>query len=142
VIAAADYSVWLQKGYSPIELGGIHAVAARQSDILTIHVVLSDRTRGLVGEREISLMKPTSQLINTSRGPIVSEPALIGALKARTIAGAALDVFDIEPLPADHPYRSLDNVLGTPHIGYGTSGLYRTFYQDCVSNIAAWIDRH
>jgi phosphoglycerate dehydrogenase-like enzyme len=114
----------------------------RRSDILTIHVILSDRTRGLVGEPEISLMKPTSHLINTSRGPIVKESALIAALEARTIAGAALDVFDIEPLPANHPYRTLDNVFGTPHIGYSTSGLYRTFYQDCVSNIAAWIDEH
>src|SRR4029077_12057027 len=114
----------------------------RRSDILTIHVILSDRTRGLVGEPEISLMKPTSHLINTSRGPIVKESALIAALEARTIAGAALDVFDIEPLPANHPYRILDNVFGTPHIGYSTSGLYRTFYQDCVSNIAAWIDEH
>jgi phosphoglycerate dehydrogenase-like enzyme len=87
------------------------------------------------------LMKPTAHLINTSRGPIVTESALIAALKARTIAGAALDVFDIEPLPANHPYRTLDNVLGTPHIGYGTSGLYRTFYQDCVNNIAAWLDK-
>ena len=68
--------------------------------------------------------------------------ALIAALEARTIAGAALDVFDIEPLPTNHPYRTLDNVFGTPHIGYGTSGLYRTFYQDCMSNIAAWIDEH
>jgi phosphoglycerate dehydrogenase-like enzyme len=113
----------------------------RRSDFLTIHVVLSDRTRGLVGEPEISLMKPTAHLINTSRGPVVNEAALIGALKARTIAGAALDVFDIEPLPANHPYRTLDNLLGTPHIGYGTSGLYRTFYQDCVNNIAAWLDK-
>ena len=114
----------------------------RRSDILTIHLVLSDRTRGLVGEPEISVMKPTAHLINTSRGPIVRELALIAALKAQVIAGAALDVFDIEPLPANHPYRTLDNVLGTPHIGYVTSGLYRTFYQDCVQNIAAWIDEH
>jgi phosphoglycerate dehydrogenase-like enzyme len=105
-------------------------------------VILSDRTRGLVGEPEISLMKPTSHLINTSRGPIVRESALIAALEARTIAGAALDVFDVEPLPTNHPYRTLDSVFGTPHIGYSTSGLYRTFYQDCVSNIAAWIDEH
>jgi phosphoglycerate dehydrogenase-like enzyme len=114
----------------------------RQSDILTVHVVLSDRTRGLVGEPELALMKPTSFLINTSRGPVVSESALIDALGARKIARAALDVFDIEPLPANHPYRFLDNMLCTPHIGYGTDGLYRTFYQDSVNNIAAWIDKH
>jgi phosphoglycerate dehydrogenase-like enzyme len=113
----------------------------RRSDFLTIHVVLSDRTRGLVGAPEIALMKPTAHLINTSRGPVVTEAALIAALKARTIAGAALDVFDIEPLPPNHPHRTLDNLLGTPHIGYGTSGLYRTFYQDCVNNIAAWLDK-
>lgn len=112
----------------------------RQSDILTIHVVLSDRTRGLVGEAELALMKPTSRLINTSRGPVVDDAALIKVLQARKIAGAGLDVFDVEPLPADHPYRSLDNVLGLPHIGYGTEGLYRTFYQDTVDNISAWLD--
>jgi phosphoglycerate dehydrogenase-like enzyme len=112
----------------------------RQSDILTIHVVLSERTKGMVGEAELALMKPTSRLINTSRGPVVNDEALIKVLQARKIAGAALDVFDVEPLPADHPYRSLDNVLGAPHIAYGTEGLYRTFYQDTVDNISAWLD--
>jgi phosphoglycerate dehydrogenase-like enzyme len=113
----------------------------RQSDILTIHVVLSERTKGMVGEAELALMKPTAHLINTSRGPVVTESALIRALQARKIAGAALDVFDVEPLPSDHPYRSLDNVLGAPHIAYGTEGLYRTFYQDTVDNISAWLDK-
>jgi phosphoglycerate dehydrogenase-like enzyme len=113
----------------------------RQSDILTIHVVLSERTKGMVGEAELALMKPTSRLINTSRGPVVNDEALIKVLQARKIAGAALDVFDVEPLPADHPYRSLDNVLGAPHIAYGTEGLYRTFYQDTVDNISAWLDK-
>jgi phosphoglycerate dehydrogenase-like enzyme len=113
----------------------------RQSDFLTIHVVLSERTRGMVGEAELALMKPTAYLINTSRGPVVTESALIKTLQARKIAGAALDVFDVEPLPSDHPYRSLDNVLGAPHIAYGTEGLYRTFYQDTVDNISAWLDQ-
>jgi phosphoglycerate dehydrogenase-like enzyme len=113
----------------------------RQSDILTIHVVLGERTKGMVGEAELALMKPTAHLINTSRGPVVTESALIKALQARKIAGAALDVFDVEPLPSDHPYRSLDNVLGAPHIAYGTEGLYRTFYQDTVDNISAWLDK-
>jgi len=97
-------------------------------------------TKGMVGEAELALMKPTSRLINTSRGPVVNDEALIKVLQARKIAGAALDVFDVEPLPADHPYRSLDNVLGAPHIAYGTEGLYRTFYQDTVDNISAWLD--
>src|SRR5260370_13561128 len=92
----------------------------RQSEILNIHVVLSERTKGMVGEAELALMKPTSRLINTSRGPVVNDEALIKVLQARKIAGAALDVFDVEPLPADHPYRSLDNVLGAPHIAYRT----------------------
>jgi phosphoglycerate dehydrogenase-like enzyme len=90
----------------------------RQADVLTIHLVLSRRTRGLVGRGELALMKPTALLVNTSRGPIIDEAALIEALRERRIARAALDVFNEEPLPADHPYRSLDNVLATPHIGY------------------------
>jgi phosphoglycerate dehydrogenase-like enzyme len=111
-----------------------------QADILTIHLVLSGRTRGLVGSSELGRMKPTARLINASRGPIVDEQALIGALKNRQIAGAAVDVFDIEPLPPSHPFRTLDNVLATPHIGYVSHGLYKTFYEDTVSNIRKWLD--
>ena len=111
-----------------------------QADILTIHLVLSGRTRSLVGAAELALMKPTARLINASRGPIVDEQALIRALRNRQIAGAAIDVFDIEPLPASHPFRTLDNVLATPHIGYVAQGLYRTFYEDSVSNIRKWLD--
>jgi phosphoglycerate dehydrogenase-like enzyme len=107
----------------------------RSADILTIHLVLSDRTKGLVGAAELHAMKPSARLINTSRGPIVDEPALIEVLRERRIAGAALDVFDIEPLPTDHPFRSLDNVLSTPHIGYVVRDLYKTFYGDTVKNI-------
>ena len=87
-------------------------------------------------------MKPTARLINASRGPIVDEQALIGALKNRLIAGAAVDVFDIEPLPPSHPFRTLDNVLATPHIGYVSHGLYKTFYEDTVLNIGKWLDTH
>jgi phosphoglycerate dehydrogenase-like enzyme len=111
-----------------------------QADVLTIHLVLSSRTRGLVGSSELGRMKPTARLINASRGPIVDEQALIGALKNRQIAGAAVDVFDIEPLPPSHPFRTLDNVLATPHIGYVSHGLYKTFYEDTVSNVRKWLD--
>src|SRR4030095_138454 len=106
----------------------------------TIHLVLSARTRGLIGAAELALMKPTARLINTSRGPIVDEPSLIKALRSHAIAGAAIDVFDQEPLPPQHPLRSLDNVLATPHIGYVTYSLYRTFYGDVVKSITTWLD--
>jgi phosphoglycerate dehydrogenase-like enzyme len=111
-----------------------------RADFLTIHLVLSSRTRGLVGSSELGRMKPTARLINTSRGPIVDAQALIGALQERRIAGAAIDVFDVEPLPASHPFRTLDNVLATPHIGYVSRGLYKTFYEDTVSNVRKWLD--
>src|ERR1700756_545467 len=112
----------------------------READVVTVHLVLSGRTRGLIGRSEFTLMKPTARLINTSRGPIVDEAALIEALQARRIAGAAVDVFEAEPLPADHPFRRLDNVLATPHIGYVTEGVYRTFYGDAAASIAAWLE--
>ncbi|WFU39094.1 D-2-hydroxyacid dehydrogenase family protein [Bradyrhizobium sp. CB82] len=112
----------------------------RKADIVTVHLVLSPRTRGLIGAPELALMKPTARLVNTSRGPIVDEPALIEALQTRRIAGAAVDVFEIEPLPADHPFRKLDNVLATPHIGYVTEDLYRTFYGDAAAKITKWLD--
>lgn len=111
-----------------------------QADILTIHLVLSSRTRGLIGAAELARMKPTARLINTSRGPIVEEQALISVLKKKQIAGAAIDVFDVEPLPPDHPLRALDNILATPHIAYVSQGLYKTFYEDTVSNIREWLD--
>ncbi len=112
----------------------------RQADILTIHLVLSRRTKGLIGAGELTLMKPTATLINTSRGPIVDQTALIEALQARRIAGAAIDVYDTEPLPTDHPFRRLDNVLATPHVGYVTEDLYRTFYGDAAASITAWLE--
>jgi phosphoglycerate dehydrogenase-like enzyme len=112
----------------------------RQADIVSVHLVLSERTRGLIGAGELALMKRSARLVNTSRGPIVVEAALIAALKAGQIAGAAIDVYDVEPLPVDHPYRNLDNLLATPHIGYVSRGLYERFYRDTVSNIIAWLD--
>ena len=111
----------------------------RTSDIVSVHVGLSDSSRGLVGRSEIGLMKPSALLVNTSRGPIITESALIEALRDKKIGGAAVDVFDREPLPAEHPFRSLPNILATPHIGYVADDLYRTFYQDTVSNILSWM---
>jgi phosphoglycerate dehydrogenase-like enzyme len=111
-----------------------------QADILTIHLVLVDATRGLVGANELAQMKPTSWLVNTSRGPIVDEVALIQALKEKRLAGAALDVFNVEPLPEDHPFRTLDNVLATPHLGYVSREQYEGYYSDTVQNIATWLD--
>ena len=123
--------------------GGATAVSKEellsQSDVLTIHMVLSPKTRGLLGADELALMKPSSLLVNTSRGPLVDEAALVSALTSRRIALAALDVFDTEPLPADHPLRSLENVLGTPHIGYVADDLYRIFYGDTVKAVDAWL---
>jgi phosphoglycerate dehydrogenase-like enzyme len=111
-----------------------------RADILTIHLLLSSRTRDLVGVAELERMKQTAWLINASRGPIVDEQALIKVLKNKQIAGAAIDVFNIEPLPPSHPFRTLDKVLATPHIGYVSHGLYKTFYEDTVSNIRKWLD--
>jgi phosphoglycerate dehydrogenase-like enzyme len=112
----------------------------READIVTIHIVLSDRSRGLVGAAELALMKPTSLLVNASRGPIVDEEALVHALKTNAIAGAAIDAFNHEPLSPEHPLRTLVNVLATPHIGYVVDDLYRTFFADIVGNITAWLD--
>ena len=114
----------------------------KQADVITIHLVLSDRTRHLVGAPELALMKPSARLVNTSRGPIVVEAALIDVLNAGKIAGAALDVYDIEPLPPDHPYRKVERLLATPHIGYVSRGLYQRFYGDMAANIAAWLESH
>jgi phosphoglycerate dehydrogenase-like enzyme len=112
----------------------------RRSDVLTVHLILSKRTKGLIGAEELALMKPDARLVNTSRGPIIDEHALIECLSQRRIGGAAIDVFDVEPLPPGHPFRTLDNVLATPHIGYVTRNLYRTFYGDTVANIVKWLD--
>ena len=110
------------------------------ADIISIHLVLSDRTRGLIGVNEFGAMKRSALLINTARGPIVEERALINALEQRRIAGAALDVFDTEPLPTDHQLRRLDNVVLTPHLGYVTREIYRFFYCEMVEDIMAFRD--
>jgi phosphoglycerate dehydrogenase-like enzyme len=108
------------------------------ADIVTIHVVLSDRSRGLVGAADLARMKPTSFLVNTARGPIVEENALLETLKARKIAGAAVDVFSVEPLPVDHPFRKLDNLVLTPHLGYVTRETFIAHYTQMVEGIEAW----
>ncbi|MBP0941947.1 D-2-hydroxyacid dehydrogenase family protein [Pseudomonas alliivorans] len=109
-----------------------------QSDVLSVHLVLSDRSRGLVDAEALGRMKPGAFIVNTSRGPIIDEAAMIETLQQRRIAGAALDVFDVEPLPENHPFRTLDNVLATPHIGYVTENNYQTFYGRMIENIQAW----
>ncbi len=122
-----------------VELAASKEDLLRRSDIVTIHLVLSGRSRGLLGADDLRQMKPTAYLVNTSRGPIVDEAALVAALRARTIAGAALDVFDVEPLPAGHPFRDLDNVVLSPHVGYVSKENYRVFYGDAVEDILGFL---
>lgn len=110
------------------------------SDVISIHVILSARSRGLITREDIARMKPTSYLINTARGPIVDEDALLEALRAKRIAGAGLDTFSVEPLPIDSPFRKLDNAILTPHLGYATEQGYRRYYGDMVEDILAWMD--
>jgi D-3-phosphoglycerate dehydrogenase len=112
----------------------------RTADFVSIQLVLSDRSRGLVGAADVALMKPTAILVNTSRGPIVDEPAMLAALQSGKFAHAALDVYGVEPLPAHHPLRKLDNVTLSPHLGYVSEDVYRTFWSDCVENVEAWLD--
>ena len=111
----------------------------RQADFLSIHLQLSGRTRGLVGGKDLALMKPTAFLINTSRGPIVDEPSLLAALGSRKLAGAGLDTFDVEPLPLNHPLRKLDNVVLTPHLGYVSQEGYKVYYTQMVDDIRQWL---
>lgn len=112
----------------------------KEADVISIHLVLSERTQGLVAGPELALMKPSAFLINTSRGPIVDEAALINALKSGQIAGAGLDVYDVEPLPADHPLRSLPNVTLSPHLGYVSRELLTGVYSEAVASVVAWLD--
>jgi phosphoglycerate dehydrogenase-like enzyme len=130
-----DVIAWSQNMDTPLTKEEL----LRRSDIVTIHVRLSERTRGLIGAEELALMKPTAYLINTSRGPIVDEEALAGALHDGTIAGAGIDVYDTEPLPQDHPLRSAPNTVLTPHIGYVTTASYTRFYEDAVEDVAAFL---
>lgn len=116
------------------------ATLLAQSDFVTLHLVLSARSKSIIGAAELGLMKPDAWLVNTSRGPLVDEAALVAALEQGQIAGAALDVFDIEPLPPGHSLRTLPNVVASPHIGFVTQTTYGIFYRDTVANILAWLD--
>lgn len=109
------------------------------ADVVSLHLRLSARSRGLVGAAEFELMKPTAYLVNTSRGPIVDSDALLAAVRSGKIAGAAVDVYDAEPVPADHPFRTEPRILATPHIGYVTEQTYRIFYEGAVEDISAWL---
>jgi hypothetical protein len=121
---------------------GVRAVSKQtlflESDVITVHMALADSTRGLVGPSDLALMKASAYLVNTSRGPLIDEAALIDALHNRRIAGAGLDVFDVEPLAANSPFRSLSNTLLLPHLGYVTTDGYRNFYSQIVEDIIAW----
>jgi phosphoglycerate dehydrogenase-like enzyme len=125
------------------DAAGVHRVERnelfRQADVLSIHLVLSERTRGLVGAPELGLLRKTALLVNTSRGPIVDEPALIATLSAGAIRGAALDVFDVEPLPANHPFLRFENTLLTPHLGYVTHETYQLFYAQALDDILGYL---
>jgi phosphoglycerate dehydrogenase-like enzyme len=116
------------------------AALFEESDVVSIHVVLSERTRSLIAEPELSRMKPSAYLINTSRGPIVDEAALIAAIRDGRIAGAGLDVFDVEPLPTEHPLRLLANVTLSPHLGYVTREMLSAFYADTTEAVVAWLE--
>jgi phosphoglycerate dehydrogenase-like enzyme len=111
-----------------------------RADVVSVHLVLSPRTRGLIGRDELALMKPTAFLINTSRGPIVDEVAMVDALERRAIGGAGLDVYDVEPLPLDHPLRRLPNTVLPPHVGYMSRESYTVFYAQMLEDIEAWLD--
>jgi phosphoglycerate dehydrogenase-like enzyme len=144
---AFDMTVIAWSPHLTAERAQVHGVRAvdkaalfAESDVVTIHMPLSDASRGLIGADELARMKPTAYLINTSRGPIVDEAALLAALRERRIAGAGLDVYDTEPLPPEHPLRSLSNTLLLPHIGYVTTDTYRTWFAQVVENIVAWAD--
>ena len=123
-----------------VELAASRDALLAASDFVTIHLVLSDRTRDLIDCKALACMRRTAWLINTSSGPIVNHAALVEALRHEHIAGAALDVYDQEPVPPDDPLRQLDNLVATPHLGYVTEGAYRAYFGGVVENIAAWLD--
>ncbi|GAA3824822.1 D-2-hydroxyacid dehydrogenase family protein [Streptomyces coacervatus] len=123
-----------------VELAASKEELLSSSDYVSVHLALGDRTRGLLGATELALLKPTAYLINTSRAPIVDQDALLTALHEGRIAGAGIDVFDIEPLPADHPMRTAPRLLATPHLGYVSRANYETYYREAVEDIRAFLD--
>jgi D-3-phosphoglycerate dehydrogenase len=123
-----------------VDFAGSKEDLLRQADFVTIHVILSPRSRGMIGAAELALMKPTAFIVNTSRGPIIDEAALLASLKEKRIAGAGLDVFEVEPLPQGHRLRSLDNVVLTPHLGYVSVQNYRAYFAGVVEDIRGWMD--
>jgi phosphoglycerate dehydrogenase-like enzyme len=142
-----DVMAWSQNLQSETaQARGVRAVSKdelfRTADVITIHLQLSERTRGLITKDDLALLKPTAYIVNTSRGPIIDEEALLAALWRGQLAGAGLDVFDVEPLPTDHPLRSAPRTLLTPHIGYVTDGTYRIFYREAIEDIAAFLSGH
>lgn len=111
----------------------------KRSDVITVHLILSDRSRGVIGADELALMKPTAYIVNTARGPIIDEDALVAALENKAIAGAGIDVFSVEPLPADHPFRRLENAIVTPHLGYVSDTNYGAYFSGYVEAIEAFL---
>jgi phosphoglycerate dehydrogenase-like enzyme len=109
-----------------------------KADVVSLHLTLNEGTRGIIGGAEFAAMKRDAVIINTSRGPLIEEDALVRALREGRLGGAGLDTFDVEPLPADHPLRGMPNVVATPHLGYVTAETYRIYYRDAVEDIAAW----
>lgn len=134
--ANLDPALARSQGVQPVD----KATLLAESDVVSVHLKLSERSRGVLGEAELRQMRRTGYLVNTSRGPLVDESALVRALTEGWIAGAGLDVFDIEPLPADHPLRTAPNTVLTPHVGYVVDGSYRLYYGDAVEDIRAWRD--
>lgn len=140
-----DVLAWSQNLDPDLATGlGVQPVSKEQllerSDVVSVHLKLSDRTRGLLGRDELARMKPGAVLVNTSRGPIVDEAALVEALQSGQLGGAGLDVYDVEPLPVDHPLRTLPNTVLTPHIGYVTDATYRVFHEEALEDVLAWRD--
>ncbi|RFU86565.1 D-2-hydroxyacid dehydrogenase family protein [Streptomyces triticagri] len=139
VRAWSEHLTEARTGEHGVQLASSKEELLATSDFVSVHLVLGDRTRGLIGAAELALMKPSAYLVNTSRAAIVDQDALLDALRAGRIAGAGLDVFDIEPLPADHPVRTTPRLLATPHLGYVSRNNYRTYYGQAVENIEAFL---
>ncbi len=133
--ANLDHDLARSLGVEPVTKEALFSGA----DVISVHMKLSDRSRGMIGAAELGLMKPSAWIVNASRGPLIDEAALISVLEAETIGGAALDTYDTEPLPADHPFRTLPNVVATPHIGFVTEDTYRLFYGQQAAAVAAWL---